>query len=420
MKYLTVIEAAEYTGRTVKAIQRLLEKGRLPYEKREDFRRVIPQDALDEFVVTQTTADSYARASTLLEEIPDPEGEDTLSRQVALLRKENKKLNAQLEKERDKYAWKNLWLEGLKDIPPYRPELTISPRKKAASTDNPHEMLLLVSDAHYGEYVDPSSMLGGWYYDIDVCRQRMEAIVEKTLSRKSRRDSAYDINKLTIAVLGDMLSGEIHDEIKTTNQINMVRQMQGMSALLTDMGLAFVSEGIEVEMIIIFGNHPRLTKEPANKDKINNMDFVTGLMVEQMARDRFKVIVPESIIYVHEILGHRIGFTHGDGFRANGYAGIPFSALDRRRNLIQALCKDYGLPSIDMLMMGHFHTYTHWPGGGCDIVINGSIKGPDEYAFNQFYKGEQPRQVLLTLDQVHGINTIEFIDLGHIGRIQNG
>lgn len=218
-----------------------------------------------------------------------------------------------------------------------------------------------------------------------------------------------------------MISGDIHDEIARTNDIPVAGQADEMARHLCDMGLDLTEGlGIDVEMIILYGNHPRLSKNPNHKDKWNNLEWVMGRNVQALANGRFKVEVPKPFIYVHEVLGHKIGFTHGDGYKGNSFAGIPFYALNRRREAFQASRKQMGFPPIDYMMMGHYHTFQWQAGKGCDIIINGSIKGPDEYAYDTMYAAEPAQQILITMDEEHGITALEKIDLGHIGRIQNG
>jgi predicted phosphodiesterase len=141
-----------------------------------------------------------------------------------------------------------------------------------------------------------------------------------------------------------------------------------------------------------------------------------GMMVKAIVEPikNVKVIVPKDMIYIHEIAGHRVGMTHGDGYKSSSFAGIPFYGLAKKRAAFQEGLKSLGMPSVDMLVMGHFHQLLWWPGRGCDLVVNGSIKGPDEYAFDTMHAGDEAQQALITMNRKHGITSFERINLGSI------
>lgn len=299
---------------------------------------------------------------------------------------------------------------------PYRP--AFQPAPKLDKVEDPHEMVLMVSDAHYGEYVDPEALFGVSYTP-EICTLRMEHLRNKTIRYKEMRDPVYTTQKLTIAVLGDMISGNIHDELDRTNLMPISSQWAEMAHMLANLGFSLREHFADVEMIIIPGNHPRIRRKPYFKQKWDNFEYMMGLYVQALVGDAFTVTVPKSMIHTHDVLGFKIGMSHGDGYKSNSFAGIPFYGLAQRRSAFQAARKELGFEPIDMLMMGHFHQLLWWPGRGCDVIINGSIKGPDEYAFDNFAGAEPARQGLLTLNQDHGVTAIEVIDLGHIGR-ENG
>lgn len=345
--------------------------------------------------------------------------EERLEYEVEALQNELKKAYKIISKHEETYNADQKLQEAIisvVDQNPYRP--VFKPAPKLDEITDAHEMLLLVSDAHYGEYVDPKALFGVAYTP-EICQMRMEHIRNKTIRYKELRDPVYTTQKLTIAVLGDMISGNIHDELDRTNLMPVSSQWAEMAHMLANMGFSLREHFADVEMIIVPGNHPRIRRKPYFKEKWDNFEYMMGLYVQALVGDAFTVTVPKSMIHTHEILGHKIGMSHGDGYKSNSFAGIPFYGLAQRRSAFQAARKELGFEPIDMLVMGHFHQLLWWPGRGCDIIMNGSIKGPDEYAFDNFAGAEPAKQALLTLNKDHGISAIEVIDLGHIGR-ENG
>lgn len=342
--------------------------------------------------------------------------EEHLESELDLVRKELKKAYGVIDKYETQASVEQRIQNAIVEVIENNPYSQVfSPAPKLGDITDPHEMLLMVSDAHYGEVVDPEALFGV-SYDNDICLQRMEHIRDKTIRYKELRDPVYTTQKLTIAVLGDMISGNIHEELDRTNAIPMSSQWAEMAHMLANLGFSLREHFADVEMIIVPGNHPRIRKKPYFKQKWDNFEYMMGLYVQALVGDKFTVTVPKSMIHTHEILGYKIGMSHGDGYKSSSFAGIPFYGLAQRRAAFQAARKELGFDPIDMLIMGHFHQLLWWPGRGCDVIINGSIKGPDEYAFDNFAGAEPARQGLLTLNKDHGISAIEVIDLGHIGR----
>jgi predicted phosphodiesterase len=278
--------------------------------------------------------------------------------------------------------------------------------------DAAHEMLLLVSDAHYPEFVNPEEALG-IEYGPEIVRKRMEYIIDRTVRLLTLHQQNYPIGKLTIGVLGDMLSGNIHEELEVTNAMPMGDALTGMSYMLFDMG-RILAQHVPVEMIIMPGNHPRMTKKPRNKQKWDNFEYIMGKMVEALAGDQFTVTVPKDIIYTHRIFDWNIGMTHGDGSKAASFAGIPFYGLKQRSQATQAMRSTLGFERLDMLCMGHFHQHLMWTEGDCQIILNGAIKGGDEYSIVTRSSATEPVQVLLTLHEEHGHINTEKIPLGDV------
>ena len=213
-----------------------------------------------------------------------------------------------------------------------------------------------------------------------------------------------------------MISGNIHEELAESNESPVSDQLVRMAHIMVDV-IGSLSEVFpEVEVIVMPGNHPRLSKKPRHKRKYDNLEYIMGEMVKAIVApiENVEVIVPKDLIYVHDIMGHKVGMTHGDGYKSTSFAGIPFYGLARKRAAFQEGLKELGMPLVDMLVMGHFHQLLWWPGRGCDLIVNGSVKGPDEYAFDTMHAGDEAQQALITMNRKHGITSFERINLGSI------
>ncbi len=353
-----------------------------------------------------------ARERRLAEGRPTPE--DVLRDENAELRARGRSLEEAIKTYRAKARVEDRLVTDIVkfiEASPYRPQLR--PAKTSTTKGTPHEMLALVSDAHYPEVVDPKASFG-LVYNGDICMRRLEYLRDKIIRYRQLRATSYPTRKLTVAVNGDMLSGNIHEELEVTNEAPIGEALVKMAYALFDMGLAFRSEFEAVEFVVMPGNHPRLTRKPRLKDKWNNWEWVLGMFLRALANGKFDVTVPKDLVYVHEVFQQRIGITHGDGVKSASFAGIPFYGLKQRRDALQGLLKTLRLPQLDMLCYGHFHQLLYENGAGCAMVINGSIKGGDEYVISTRYSSQEPVQALLTFHERHGMTDLSRINLAHI------
>lgn len=287
----------------------------------------------------------------------------------------------------------------------------LAPVKVKKKHSGIHEMVLMLSDAHFSEVVDPKIAMG-LEYNEDISKRRIERTRDVVIRYKQLRETSYPIRKLTVAVLGDMLSGDIHEELEVTNENPLPVALVTLAYYLHDMGISLRKEFDDVEFVFIPGNHPRTTRKPRFKQKTTmNWEYVLGHFVKALARDSYTVTVPLDMVYVHKVFGWRIGMSHGDAVKSNSFAGIPFYGIRQRREAIQALLRHLGQPQIDYLLMGHFHQPTVLEGTDSTVVINGALKGGDEYSIGTYLSSNDPVQYLLTFHEKHGLTDYSRINL---------
>lgn len=294
---------------------------------------------------------------------------------------------------------------------PAKPVLRPVAKKAPKATD--HEMVLMLSDTHFPEVVEPEEALG-LQYNADICLRRLEYLRDTTIRYKDLRASAYHVQKLTVPVIGDMLSGDIHEELEITNQFPTSEALVRLAHAITDMGRGLAGEFPAVELIFMPGNHPRLKRKPYFKNKWNNWDYVLGHFVAALSGGAFQVQVPKSLLYVQDVFSYKVGMMHGDGVKSASFAGIPWYGLKSRQDAIQSLLRHLDRPNIDYLLMGHYHRLLYWQGTDCDLIINGSVKGGDEFIIGSRHSSSDPVQGLLTLHPKHGLTDLSRINLSGV------
>ena len=185
---------------------------------------------------------------------------------------------------------------------------------KGGTTKDQHEFVLLFSDLHAGEVVDADGTNPAYSYRILL--NRLEALRERLHSYAKNRP--YPVSRLHILGLGDMLSGEIHEELSTSNSVPLAEQAVQLS-LDTAVWMRSLTDTFkEIKFSGVVGNHPRLVKAPAFRDTHNSGDWLYYKLLESHLKDdkRLSFNIPKTRTAIHNVLGHRIYLTHGDEIRA--------------------------------------------------------------------------------------------------------
>lgn len=281
---------------------------------------------------------------------------------------------------------------------------------------DPHEFVLLFSDTHAAEVVDRESTLGMNEYNWDIMLKRMAKIQKSVISY--HRNRPYPVSKLTVALLGDMLSGDIHEELQITNDRTVeeaVVQLANDTARFLQGFVPYFPEPGQIKVVGVPGNHPRRAKKPQAKLSQNNADWLMYRFVEALLKDQpqFEFDFPRAHYATTMIAdNYRLLITHGDGIRST-MPGVPWGGVVRRITTLEQQFQNANMP-IDYFALGHFHTVNTLEGVGSDTFLNGSVKGLDEYSLHKFGSGRPPKQVLLTFHPRNGHTDTSNIDLSAV------
>lgn len=318
--------------------------------------------------------------------------QDLLDREVRKNQKLNAELSRQREREKEFRRLENrlTLLERLDNLVTVPPKWTQKPTKKGAL----HRGIptIMVSDLHLDEVVNPDEVEGVNEYNREIAVRRLRRVLAGSISVCREHFSGLRYEGFTLILGGDIFSGSIHEELEITNEDTVI----GSLDFWLDHLAAFVSGILEafgrVHVVGVVGNHGRNTRKPRAKLRVrDNFDW---LLYRQIARyfkndSHITFQIPESADADVRIYDTSYRVTHGDQFRGgSGISGMMAPLMlghSRKSQRQMALNKPY-----DWMVMGHWHTY--WTGRG--LIVNGSMKGYDEFAYVQNYTYEPPQQAL--------------------------
>lgn len=247
---------------------------------------------------------------------------------------------------------------------------------------------LLLTDIHWGERVNPDEIDGVNRYDTRISAQRIQRAGEGAIKLCRDYLSGVQYEGLSLMLGGDLLSGEIHDELRETNAESTVESVVGvMEVLIAGVGLLADHFG-RVDINCVAGNHGRRTRKPRSKRRsADNYDtLVYRLMARELAGDsRVTIRVAEAADLRFEVYGTKYCLTHGDQFKGgSGISGAiaPLLLGVHRKRRRDAKSGQHW----DRLIMGHFHQSIFLS----DLIVGGSVIGYNEYAYTSNFVPEDP------------------------------
>lgn len=258
---------------------------------------------------------------------------------------------------------------------------------------------LCLSDLHWGECVNPQEVEYFNEYNLSIAQRRLARVFDKSQELLLTHQAGQKYEGFVCILGGDMLSGDIHDELRWTNEIPTLDAIMDLADHLSD-GLCQLSENFETVYVpCVVGNHGRKDRKPTAKLKVReNFDWLLYRILQRIVtakvakRNRgncnVSFDIADSADLRYDIYNTRYLLTHGDQFNWSGGIGGIFPGLmktDLKKRVRQMV---YGRGGYDVLVMGHWHTLRYLN----NIIVNGTLKGIDEYTYISNFEVEGPMQ----------------------------
>ena len=139
---------------------------------------------------------------------------------------------------------------------------------------HPQTVVAPLTDTHIGESVNAEQMIGLNTYDFSVFNQRLYGWAYQLLNLVNYRRNIAKIDDLIVPMLGDMISGDIHEELARSNIANCMEQMIRGANLLAQALMFLAPHFKKIHVPCVVGNHGRMTRKPPMKDKYMDWDFM--------------------------------------------------------------------------------------------------------------------------------------------------
>ena len=245
------------------------------------------------------------------------------------------------------------------------------------------DMVCLISDIHYG--IKTTNALSP--YDSDICKLKMNYLIDKTIKFSLEND----VDKLYVMVLGDEISGLIHNTTRLEQREDVISQVIEVSELLYESIVKLANNLPYVIVGLAQGNHSRVMAD--KKDSLERENFTR--LIKEFLRLRLANI--SNVLLLENVFDEAIIELNIRGYNVIGLHGQNDS-LNNLDRLIEMFDK-----KIDYVCLGHYHQSKEFETNKTEIIVNGCFNGDDYSKRLRLYN--KPIQKLLLFDDTGKIAT---------------
>lgn len=296
-------------------------------------------------------------------------------------------------------------------------------RSQSSSARHAHKRfpLLALTDWHFEEKVNPAGVLGLNSYDIPTASKRVHRVVHAAIDWKRDFEAAkrFQVPKLTVALMGDFLTGTLHGLERHSDAANIVRAVLRCGDLLAlalaDLAAVFP----QVEVIGVVGNHGRLPddRKVPTKDPTRSWDYLAYEIARRRLHNARNIswFLPEAYGALFEVAGHCCYVAHGN-FIPNNLGVVGYGV----RRFTSALASNLSAAGKQLryCFFGHWHQANSAEFAGMQAFICPSLIGTQEYSFLAGGAVNRPAQQMFVFDNELGLvgqETLYGESTGHQG-----
>lgn len=326
-----------------------------------------------------------------------------LNRQIADWRKKAEAARAEIKQLTKERADDQKLLDSIASIHPEDMKVPRWMSRKPSAKVHHATPVLMLSDLHLDEVVELRVMHGMNEYNREVAEQRLQRVVDFTVEHCHRYTADLHLDGIVVALLGDIITGTIHEELAATNEATVPATIVHWTPILASALQHLADHFGHVHVPCVDGNHDRTTQKIRMKRRAE--ESYAWILYHWLANTlrydkRITFSISPSSDQILDVYDTKFLLVHGDGFRGGGGVGGIYPPL------LKYLYRQHGMwdavgQSWDYCLMGHWHSLM-W---GQNFVVNGSLKGFDEYARRNGFGYEKARQALFFVTPERGMST---------------
>lgn len=252
----------------------------------------------------------------------------------------------------------------------------------------------VASDWHAEETVDLRTVSGLNEFNLEIADERITKFFQSVVRLTEIERAGTKIETLVLALLGDLMTGYIHEELQESNGLSPTQTVLWLMQRVTN-GVEFIKKNGGYKRIVIpcsVGNHGRTTRKPRNSTSAaNSYEWMLYKILEKNIPG-VEWQVSESYHNYVEVYGRTLRFHHGDNIAYQGGVGGITISVEK------AIASWNKARRADIDIFGHHHTQQQNP----KWVSNGSLIGHGAYSIAIKAPFEPPQQTFFLIDSKRG------------------
>lgn len=272
----------------------------------------------------------------------------------------------------------------------------IKPIKPKVAWSTEATVILVASDWHIEERIDPETVNNLNEYDPDIAAARAERFFKAGLRLTQIIQQDVTVNTIVLPLLGDFITNQIHEEAAETNdKLPMDAVLMAQSHIASGITFLLENSDCRLEIPCHSGNHGRITERIHSAGEAgHSLEYFMYRNLEHHFKGENRVNFHISLAYhsYMDIYDKSVRFHHGHAMRYHGGIGgiyIPVNKAIAQWNKARPASLD---------IFGHFHQLKD---GGL-FVSNGSLIGWSPYSMRIKADYEEPKQAFIVIDNKHG------------------
>jgi hypothetical protein len=278
----------------------------------------------------------------------------------------------------------------------WAPVDAVKPGKKSADSES--TALLIASDWHCEEVVEASTVSDLNEYSPKIARARATRFWQNSLKLVEMARSKSRVDSCVVGLLGDFISGYIHDELVEVNAMSPTEAIVFAGEMIEG-GLRLLIEHAHFKRIVAVccvGNHGRTTHKRRVATNIqNSYEWLLYYMLRRNLPE-IEWQLPTGYHNLFQVYDTRIRFHHGESVRYQGGVGglhIPLNKAVAQWNRARP---------ADVDILGHWHQRVSTR----EAIVNGSLIGYSPFAVEIKAAYEPPVQSFALIHPSRG-RTVE-------------
>jgi hypothetical protein len=254
----------------------------------------------------------------------------------------------------------------------------------------------VASDWHVEERVDPKTINGLNEYSLAIAKNRAVQFFQNGLRLTDLLAQDVKIHTVVLALLGDFISNDIHDEFPEINETQPMHAIGAVQEFIAS-GIQYVLDHSAYQLVIPChsGNHARTTKTTRfGAENGHSLEYLMYRNLQNHFRfePRVTFLIAEGMHSYLPVYDKVVRFHHGHAVRYAGGVGGIYIPVNK------AIAQWDRARRADIDVFGHFHQLVD----GGKFLCNGSMIGYNSFALSIKASYEPPRQALFLIDKKRG------------------